>query len=69
MKGQNEKKVFNTTTLLIALCWIVYTCSYLGKLGYNANITQNNVKTVYHTHSHLSRAGGAFDGKSDDTAQ
>ena len=40
MKGQNEKKVFNTTTLLIALCWIVYTCSYLGKLGYNANITQ-----------------------------
>ena len=40
MKGQSEKKVFNTTTLLIALCWVVYTCSYLGKLGYNANITQ-----------------------------
>jgi OPA family glycerol-3-phosphate transporter-like MFS transporter len=40
MKGQNEKKAFNSTTLLIALCWIVYTCSYLGKLGYNANITQ-----------------------------
>lgn len=40
MKGRNEKKVFSTTTLLIALCWIVYTCSYLGKLGYNANITQ-----------------------------
>ncbi len=40
MKGQNEKKAFSSTTLLIALCWIVYTCSYLGKLGYNANITQ-----------------------------
>ena len=40
MKAQNEKKVFNSTNLLIALCWIVYMCSYLGKLGYNANITQ-----------------------------
>ena len=27
-------------SLLILLCWIVYTCSYIGKLGYNANITQ-----------------------------
>ena len=25
---------------LIALCWIVYACSYVGKLSYNANITQ-----------------------------
>lgn len=33
-------KTFNNTTLLIVLCWSVYTCSYLGKLGYNANITQ-----------------------------
>ena len=40
MDGQGEKKAFNNTALLIALCWIVYTCSYLGKLGYNANITQ-----------------------------
>lgn len=35
-----EKKRGNSTTLLIVLCWIVYTCSYLGKLGYNANITR-----------------------------
>ncbi len=50
MKGQNEKKVFNTTTLLIALCWIVYTCSYLGKLGYNANITQiENAYSLSHS--------------------
>lgn len=27
-------------SLLILLCWLVYTCSYIGKLGYNANITQ-----------------------------
>ena len=50
MKGQNRKKVFNTTTLLIALCWIVYTCSYLGKLGYNANITQiENAYSISHS--------------------
>lgn len=37
---KTKRKQLNATTLLIALCWIVYTCSYLGKLGYNANITQ-----------------------------
>lgn len=26
--------------LLIAICWLVYTCSYIGKLSYNANIVQ-----------------------------
>ena len=26
--------------LLIILCWLVYTCSYLGKMGYSANIVQ-----------------------------
>ncbi len=26
--------------LLIALSWLVYTCSYLGKVNYSANITQ-----------------------------
>ena len=40
MMNKNEKRTLNKTTLLIALCWLVYTCSYLGKLGYNANITQ-----------------------------
>ncbi len=45
MKDQNGKKIFKSTTLLIALCWSVYTCSYLGKLGYNANITQ--LEAVY----------------------
>ncbi len=32
----NKRKVY----LLIALCWLVYTCSYIGKLSYNANIVQ-----------------------------
>ena len=35
-----KKKGLNRSVLLIALCWLVYTCSYIGKLGYNANITQ-----------------------------
>ena len=26
------------STYLIMLCWFVYTCSYIGKLSYNANI-------------------------------
>ena len=42
---KKDKTIFNKTMLLIALCWLVYTCSYLGKLGYNANITQ--IETVY----------------------
>jgi len=27
-------------SLLILLCWVVYTCSYIGKLNYAANINQ-----------------------------
>lgn len=34
----NEKKLLNKNVLAIAVCWLVYTFSYLGKLGYNANI-------------------------------
>ena len=40
VERQEKQKKWKPTTLLIALCWIVYTCSYLGKLGYNANITK-----------------------------
>ena len=36
--NMNEKKLLNKNILAIAVCWLVYTCSYLGKLGYNANI-------------------------------
>ena len=25
---------------LIILCWLVYTCSYIGRLSYNSNINQ-----------------------------
>ncbi|MBR4943605.1 MAG: MFS transporter, partial [Clostridia bacterium] len=35
---------------LIVLCWLVYTCSYIGKLGYNANVTQ--IETAFNvTHA------------------
>ena len=30
----------NKSFYLIALCWLVYTCSYIGKLSYSANINQ-----------------------------
>ena len=45
IRTKGDRKHFDETTLLIALCWLVYTCSYLGKLGYNANITQ--IETSY----------------------
>ncbi len=35
-----NKARISKTVLLVALCWLVYTASYLGKLGYSANITQ-----------------------------
>ena len=34
----NEKKLSNKSVLTIAVCWLVYTCSYSGKSDYNANI-------------------------------
>lgn len=30
----------NSSSLLILLCWLAYTCSYIGKLSYSANITE-----------------------------
>ena len=42
---KNSNKHSDKNTLLIALCWLVYTCSYLGKLSYNANITK--IEEVY----------------------
>lgn len=32
------RKLLNKNIWAIVVCWLVYTCSYLGKLGYNANI-------------------------------
>lgn len=34
------KKGSAKITWLIMLCWLVYTCSYIGKLSYSANIRQ-----------------------------
>ncbi len=38
--GHSKKRGIDKSTLLLALCWVVYTCSYIGKLSYNANISQ-----------------------------
>ncbi len=35
-----RKLKIKATSVLIILCWIVYTCSYIGKLNYAANINQ-----------------------------
>lgn len=35
---EEKKKGINRNVLAIIICWLVYTCSYLGKLGYNANL-------------------------------
>lgn len=45
IQAENKSKRFDKAALLIALCWLVYTCSYLGKLGYNANIAK--IEEVY----------------------
>jgi len=45
IRTKNSNKHLDKKTLLIALCWLVYTCSYLGKLSYNANITK--IEEVY----------------------
>ncbi|MBQ9118185.1 MAG: MFS transporter [Clostridia bacterium] len=42
---QKRDKKQASTWALIFLCWLVYTCSYVGKLNYTANITQ--VETYY----------------------
>ncbi|MBR6681622.1 MAG: MFS transporter [Clostridia bacterium] len=35
-----KKTKITKADALIVLCWLVYTCSYIGKLSYNANINQ-----------------------------
>ena len=56
---EREKKTINKNALAIFLCWLVYTCSYIGKLGYNANITQiENAFAV--THAQSGSVGTAF---------
>lgn len=36
----DEKKKMRAANALIWLCWLAYTCSYIGKVNYSANITQ-----------------------------
>ena len=63
MRKQDELKKTNKidkrAAWLIALCWLVYTCSYIGKLGYNANITE--IETFYGiTHDQAGMVGTFF---------
>lgn len=37
---RTEKKKLTKSFYLIMLCWLVYSCSYIGKLSFNANIIQ-----------------------------
>lgn len=53
------KKVLNKNVAVIFVCWLVYTCSYIGKLGYNANITQ--IETAFGiSHAESGSVGTAF---------
>lgn len=36
--NSEKTKMSKSAALLLALCWLSYACSYIGKLGYNANI-------------------------------
>ena len=40
MQSPKMKTKLDKSTSLIMLCWLVYACSYIGKLSYNANIEQ-----------------------------
>lgn len=56
---ERQKKTIDKNVVAIFLCWLVYTCSYIGKLGYNANITQiENAFAV--THAQSGSIGTAF---------
>ena len=35
-----KRNTIKSSTLLILLCWLVYACSYMGKVNYAANINQ-----------------------------
>ncbi len=37
-QDHSSKTGLSRSTLLLVLCWVVYTCSYIGKLSYGANI-------------------------------
>ena len=41
-----EKKKITAGFALLLLCWLVYACSYIGKVNYAANI--NQIMDFYH---------------------
>ena len=39
-RWERKRKPISRHSLLLGLCWIIYTCSLIGKMNYGANITQ-----------------------------
>ena len=54
-----KKKFINKNTFTIFVCWLVYTCSYIGKLGFNANIALIESEFGV-THAESGAVGTAF---------
>jgi OPA family glycerol-3-phosphate transporter-like MFS transporter len=54
-----KKKAWGRSTWLLALCWLVYTASLLGKVNYAANISQ--IEKFYHvTNAQAGIAGTCY---------
>ncbi len=51
-------KAKNKSAWLILLCWLVYTCSYIGKVNYSANI--NPIMAFYHVDEPTAGLVGTF---------
>lgn len=52
-------KMSSSAALLLLICWLVYACSYIGKLGYSANIV-NIEKDFNVTHAMAGMASTFF---------
>ena len=56
--AQNKEK--RAATSLILLCWLVYSCSYIGKVNYSANINLIQEYFKIDSYSTVGLAGTLF---------
>lgn len=56
---QNKIRMSKSAAVLLLICWLVYACSYIGKLGYSANIV-NIEKDFNVTHAMAGMASTFF---------
>ena len=56
---QNKIRMSKSAAVLLLICWLVYVCSYIGKLGYSANIV-NIEKDFNVTHAMAGMASTFF---------